>query len=539
MARISYDEQTAAAYKAVREVPREGLGEWREAVRRHLRPKPGMTLLDIGAGTGQFTTAFADWFGLSVLAVEPSAAMRGQIPRTPAIQVLEGDACALPLPADSADAAWLSLVLHHIPDLGAAAREIRRVLRPGAPVLIRGGMSGRIDDRIELVRWFPETARAADTFPSVEATAQAFATAGFRQDALELGTQGLPNPEVTHLTSWSCADTFTGMSVPPAEGVRVAWPDVPGPVRAAIEEICGAAVIEARTQPGGFSPGVAARVRCADGTRWFVKAASAERNQDTPRMHRQEARVLADLDQLIAAGQLPVPRLHGTVAHGPWFAMVVEDVDGRQPVLPWRDDELDLVLTALDRMAGALTPAPAAVRSTAPAIAEFLGADFTGWRTLATTPGQSQLDPWSRAHLDELAALEATWATHAAGSTLLHSDLRADNLLLTKGESAKSAGRQVMVVDWPHACRGAAFVDLVGFAPSVAMQGGPEPAELLARSRAGRNISPDSLAAVVCALAGYFTAQSLRPPPPGLPTVRQFQAAQGEVTRRWLATLLC
>ena len=32
MARISYDDQTAAAYKAVREVPREGLEAWREAV---------------------------------------------------------------------------------------------------------------------------------------------------------------------------------------------------------------------------------------------------------------------------------------------------------------------------------------------------------------------------------------------------------------------------------------------------------------------------------------------------------------------------
>jgi hypothetical protein len=42
----------------------------------------------------------------------------------------------------------------------------------------------------------------------------------------------------------------------------------------------------------------------------------------------------------------------------------------------------------------------------------------------------------------------------------------------------------------------------------------------------------------VCALAGYFTERSLRAPPPGLPTVRAFQAAQGEVTRRWLAQLL-
>ena len=83
MARISYDEQTAAAFKAVREVPRDGLSEWREAVRRHLRPSPGMTLVDIGAGTGAFATAFSDWFDLTVVAVEPSAAMRAQIPRTP------------------------------------------------------------------------------------------------------------------------------------------------------------------------------------------------------------------------------------------------------------------------------------------------------------------------------------------------------------------------------------------------------------------------------------------------------------------------
>jgi SAM-dependent methyltransferase len=192
MARISYDEQTAAAFKAVREVPRDGLSEWREAVRRHLHPSQGMTLVDVGAGTGAFASAFSVWFDLSVLAVEPSAAMRDQIPRTPAIQVLEGNASALPLPDASADAAWLSLVIHHIPDLGVAAHEIRRVLRPGAPVLIRQGFpdrykpSGHLElDGIELVRWFPETARTIDTFPSVKETCKAFAAAGFQQDALE------------------------------------------------------------------------------------------------------------------------------------------------------------------------------------------------------------------------------------------------------------------------------------------------------------------------------------------------------------------
>ena len=185
VARINYDEQTAAAFKSVRELPREGLSEWREAVGRHLRPAQGVTLVDIGAGTGAFASAFTDWFDIDVVAVDPSAAMRARIPRTPSIQVLEGDAMALPLADNSADAAWLSLVIHHIPDLEAAAHEIRRVLRPGAPVLMRQGFSESLDDRIEIVRWFPETARLASTFPSLDDTRQAFAAAGFHQEACE------------------------------------------------------------------------------------------------------------------------------------------------------------------------------------------------------------------------------------------------------------------------------------------------------------------------------------------------------------------
>jgi ubiquinone/menaquinone biosynthesis C-methylase UbiE len=204
MARITYDDQTAAAFKAVREVSRDGLGHWRDAVRRHLSPSLGMSLVDIGAGTGQFAAAFSDWFGLRILAVEPSAPMRAKIPRRPGIQVLEGDASTLPLPDGSVDGAWLSLVIHHIPDLPAAAREIRRVLRPGAPVLIRQGFPGRVD-RIEIVRWFPETARTVDTYPSVEQTCQAFAAAGFRRDALEQVGQ----TDLTSLAEFLAqADTF-------------------------------------------------------------------------------------------------------------------------------------------------------------------------------------------------------------------------------------------------------------------------------------------------------------------------------------------
>jgi ubiquinone/menaquinone biosynthesis C-methylase UbiE len=208
MARMTYDDEAAAAFKAVREVPRDGLGHWREAIRRHLDPMAGMTVVDVGAGTGAFAAVLSDWFGVRVVAVEPSAAMRARIPRRPDIQVLAGDAGAIALPDGSADGAWLSTVLHHIPDLGAAAREIRRVLRPGAPVLIRQGFPGRGDwpSTWWVHRWFPETIRAVDTWPTVEQTCQAFAVSGqFSRDTLE------PIPE-TYRTSLAeflaQADTF-------------------------------------------------------------------------------------------------------------------------------------------------------------------------------------------------------------------------------------------------------------------------------------------------------------------------------------------
>lgn len=92
------------------------------------------------------------------------------------------------------------------------------------------------------------------------------------------------------------------MTGPPAEGFRVDWVDAPVRVRVEIERACGAAVVEAMTAPGGFSPGLAARVLCADGRRRFVKAASSEVNPDAPRLHRQEARVPGGLDPLIGSG---------------------------------------------------------------------------------------------------------------------------------------------------------------------------------------------------------------------------------------------
>lgn len=181
MAIIEYDARAAAAFAANRHASDESLAPWRERVAHHLRPAAGMRLLDLGSGTGHWASALHRWYGIEVLAVEPSPDMRAaaQHPTMP------GDAAAIPLPDAHVDAVWLSTVVHHIPDLPAAAAEIRRVLRPGGLVLVRSAFAGR-HDGVTLLRYFTEAARALDArFPTALAVTEAFAPAGFTTVALE------------------------------------------------------------------------------------------------------------------------------------------------------------------------------------------------------------------------------------------------------------------------------------------------------------------------------------------------------------------
>jgi ubiquinone/menaquinone biosynthesis C-methylase UbiE len=153
MGRIAYGRADAGAFADTRHLSDDGAGEWRVAVERYGRPRPGQRWLDLGAGTGSWAAKFGRWFaGLHVVAVEPSAAMRERCGHRP---LVAGEAGAVPLDANTADAAWISTVVHHIADLGVAARELRRVLRPGAPVLIRSAFAGR-PEGIRLFRYFPE-----------------------------------------------------------------------------------------------------------------------------------------------------------------------------------------------------------------------------------------------------------------------------------------------------------------------------------------------------------------------------------------------
>jgi hypothetical protein len=283
-------------------------------------------------------------------------------------------------------------------------------------------------------------------------------------------------------------------------------------------------VVSATSQPGGFSPGVAARLRLADGRRVFVKAVSALPNAEAPAFHRREAGIVAALPPTA-----PVPRLLWSMDEGGdgWVVLVFADVDGWQPAQPWRADELQRVLDALAALAGLLTPSPVSVPPARYASTAF-ARRIRGWQELRDDDplGRARLDAWSTRNLDRLADVEAEAVAAVEGDTLLHFDLRADNLLLTR--------ERVWFVDWPHAAIGAGWVDAILFAPSVTLQGGPPTEQILRRVALDGAPSGAAVTAAIASMAGFFTRESVQPPPPGLPTLRPFQAAQAEVARNWL-----
>ncbi|MGB1285616.1 MAG: phosphotransferase family protein [Aggregatilineales bacterium] len=312
---------------------------------------------------------------------------------------------------------------------------------------------------------------------------------------------------------------------PPASGIRQKWDDIPQKIRTLIEDHTGAKVIHAETQSGGFSPGVAARIQTADDRTFFLKAIGTNINPTSIAFHRREVQINAQLPDNSFA-----PRLlwsHDDADDTEWIALLFDNVDGQCPVVPWQADELSQVIQALNTLSDTLTPSPLAP-GIVPGSDEHFAKRINGWQHIrADDAARNQLDNWSQRHLDTLCDIEKDAPAAVAGETLVHFDIRADNIVI--------ADDVAWFVDWPHASIGAAWLDVVLFAPSVAMQGGLSPEDLLQQHPPCQKADPDAITAAVASVAGMLTYRALQPAPRGLPTLRDFQKAQAVVTRDWLA----
>jgi Ser/Thr protein kinase RdoA (MazF antagonist) len=294
--------------------------------------------------------------------------------------------------------------------------------------------------------------------------------------------------------------------------VRITWADLPRKIRDRAEQIIGGRVVEARSQTGGFSPGTADRVRTGDGRRAFVKAVTPAINTHSAVLARQEMRITAALPDRAAT-----PRLLGGFDTGDWIVMILEDIPGRHPRLPWSEADIDLVMSGLGELAAVLTPAPL---PGLPRACDNLADDFDGWARIAADP-PADLNPWARAALPVLrASADRGLAALASGDTLAHCDIRADNILV------REDGRPIFI-DWPWGCVGPGWLDRVLLAINVLVNGGSAERLLAA-------LDPEQVTGVVAGFTGYFLHQSRTPPPPGIPTVRAFQRAQADALLPWL-----
>ncbi|MEV4018121.1 aminoglycoside phosphotransferase family protein [Nonomuraea angiospora] len=305
--------------------------------------------------------------------------------------------------------------------------------------------------------------------------------------------------------------------MPPATGGRrIAWAEVPAEVRTAIEKLLGSKVVGAAGQPGGFSEGVAARLRLADGGRAFVKAASSLVAPGVAGFHRREIEVSRRLP-----GGVPAPRLLHAHDDGTWVALVFEDVEGRLPAQPWERDELDRVLVAATGLARVLTPSPID-----PAV--LARPRLGGWRALADEGGAGRLAPlsrWASDHLDALIALEEAAASSLTGETLLHGDLYPFNIMLTPD--------RVLVVDWPHAWVGAPHCDVLTLLSGASLSG-VDPQAYAQEHPLTRDLPPEAIDAFLAAHAGFLVRLAANAGPGADRHLVGMATALGKASLHWL-----
>ena len=110
--------------------------------------RPGDRLLDLGCGAGRHAFEAARR-GARVVALDyafdelptvtsliGAMAEAGELPGDPHAAAVNGDACNLPFATGSFDRIIASEVFEHVPDDGAAFRELARILRPGGVMAV-------------------------------------------------------------------------------------------------------------------------------------------------------------------------------------------------------------------------------------------------------------------------------------------------------------------------------------------------------------------------------------------------------------------
>ena len=313
-----------------------------------------------------------------------------------------------------------------------------------------------------------------------------------------------------------------------AAGVRRLFEDLPAAVTQWVAGQLGGPVEEVRNVHGGFSPGVAAVVRSATGRALFVKAVGSHVNAGSVTFYRREGEQsarLPDLDGIVR----PVAWTEMDVADEAYVVLAFPALEGAPPPHPWRPDHLEAALDALQALSEKLTPFPGGDLAVPPRLPQFFGS----WeRIVADTDDPWHDVAWVRDRRSALVAAEAQLRDELAGDTLSHTDLRADNLVI-------SAGR-VWFVDWAHAENAARWADgallmadVIASRADLADGGEVDVTATLHGHRYFSGVSSEAVWRLMVGLAGALHEFSREPSPPGLPTIRGWQHSTSVTLLGW------
>lgn len=210
------------------------------------------------------------------------------------------------------------------------------------------------------------------------------------------------------------------------------------------------------------------------------------------------------------------PKLIAFSDHPEHPLLVLEDLSQAIWPPPWDKTRIGRVLDTLERVASARPPAYL------PSLEEYREV-LSGWERIAADPGPFldlgiTSETWLRDALPVF--MEASAQAVLEGPALVHYDVRSDNIAFLPDRT--------VFIDWTNPATGNPLLDVVGWLPSLHMEGGPPPEEILG----------DQGAHLVAMVAGYWGSRAGLPPPEGARRVRELQRAQLEVALPWAVRLL-
>jgi hypothetical protein len=272
---------------------------------------------------------------------------------------------------------------------------------------------------------------------------------------------------------------------------------------AVIERALGSRPVAYEPRPGGYSTADRFRVSLADGRSVFVKSAAAPH---LAQWLRREHEVYGSL-----VGGF-IPTLVGWDDDGTRPLLALEDLSEADWQVAWDTYRVDAVCASLDELARSAPPPGT------PTVREGFAELFGRWAVVADNPKPFlstglRSPAWLEERLPEILAAAET--APVDGDDLCHLDVRSDNLCFRDGRA--------LLVDWNWLSRANADLDLAAWLPSLAVEGGPLPWQVL-----------PGHGALAAFIAGVWAAVVGLPPPETAPTVRSLQRAQLAVALDWI-----